>query len=69
VARIRALNRWIHAHCAASAAARIDYHTLLATPSGALRPEFTEDGIHLNAAGYAAIEPTLLAALVPGDDW
>ncbi|WP_244471601.1 GDSL-type esterase/lipase family protein [Methylobacterium sp. ARG-1] len=70
VARIDALNRWIRAHCAVSAAALIDYHAPLATSSGALRPEFTEDGIHLNAAGYAAIEPVMLAALadreVPG---
>ncbi|MDH2309046.1 GDSL-type esterase/lipase family protein [Methylobacterium brachiatum] len=69
VARIHGLNRWIRAHCTASAAALIDYHAPLATSSGALRPEFTEDGIHLNAAGYAAIEPVMLAALAPGDDW
>ncbi|MCJ2126534.1 GDSL-type esterase/lipase family protein [Methylobacterium sp. J-077] len=68
VARIRALNRWIRGHCAASAAALIDYHAPLATPAGALRPAFTEDGIHLNEAGYAAIEPTMLAALAPGNN-
>lgn len=68
VARIHALNRWIRAHCAASAAALIDYHTPLATPSGALRPDFTADGIHLNGAGHAAIEPAMLTALAPGAD-
>ncbi|MDP4004166.1 GDSL-type esterase/lipase family protein [Methylobacterium sp. NEAU K] len=67
VARIRALNAWIRAHCAASAAALIDYHAPLATAAGALRPDVTEDGIHLTAAGYATIEPALLAALAPAD--
>jgi lysophospholipase L1-like esterase len=63
VPRIRALNAWLGAYCAAGFAARIDYHAPLATASGALRRELTDDGIHLNAAGYAAIEPTMLAAL------
>ncbi|MHB2211707.1 GDSL-type esterase/lipase family protein [Methylobacterium sp. CM6257] len=66
VARIRALNAWIETYCRASAAALIDYHTPLATASGALRRELTDDGIHLNAAGYAAVEPAMLAALAPG---
>jgi lysophospholipase L1-like esterase len=65
-ARIRALNAWLRAYCRAGAAALIDYHTPLATPAGALRPALTDDGIHLNAAGYAAIEPVMLAALCPG---
>ncbi|MCJ2135357.1 GDSL-type esterase/lipase family protein [Methylobacterium sp. J-026] len=65
-ARIRALNAWLHACCTAGAARFIDYHAPLATESGALRRAFTEDGIHLNAAGYAAIEPVMLAALDPG---
>ena len=63
VARIRALNTWLKAHALAGGAGFIDYHPPLATPSGALRPDFTDDGIHLNAAGYRAVEPVMLAAL------
>ena len=65
VARIRTLNAWLRAYCAAGAASLIDYHAPLATGSGALRRAFTDDGIHLNAAGYAAIEPAMLKALDP----
>ena len=66
VARIRALNAWLRATCAAGSARLIDYHAPLATAAGALRPALTDDGIHLTAAGYAAIEPVMLAALAPG---
>ena len=66
VARIRALNGWLRATCAAGAARLVDYHAPLATASGALRPTLTDDGIHLNPAGYAAIEPVMLAALATG---
>ncbi|MGH1588182.1 GDSL-type esterase/lipase family protein [Methylobacterium phyllosphaerae] len=65
VARIRALNGWLRAYCAAGAAGLVDYDAPLATETGALRRAFTDDGIHLNAAGYAAVEPAMLAALVP----
>ncbi|MEG9527188.1 MAG: GDSL-type esterase/lipase family protein [Hyphomicrobiales bacterium] len=66
VARIRVLNGWLRSLCDAGAARLIDYQTPLADASGALARGFTEDGIHLNAAGYAAIEPAMLRALVPG---
>jgi hypothetical protein len=66
VARIRALNGWLRTLCDAGPARLIDYQAPLADASGALARGFTEDGIHLNAAGYAAIEPTMLQALVPG---
>lgn len=63
VARIRALNRWLRAYCAAGPARLVDYGPPLATEAGALRRELTEDGIHLNGAGYAAVEPAMLRAL------
>ena len=66
VARIRALNAWLRATCAAGSARLVDYHAPLATEAGALRRALTDDGIHLNAAGYAAIEPVMLAALDAG---
>ncbi len=65
VARIRALNTWLAAHARAGGAGFIDYHTPLATRSGALRPGFTDDGIHLTGPAYLAVEPAMLAALAP----
>jgi lysophospholipase L1-like esterase len=61
--RIAAMNAWLRDHSGRTGATYLDYHAVLATPSGGLRGEFGEDGLHLSAAGYAAIEPVLLAAL------
>ncbi|MEA1833469.1 GDSL-type esterase/lipase family protein [Methylobacterium durans] len=60
---IAILNAWLKDLAAAEGARFADYHGVLATPSGALRPEFGTDGVHLSDAGYRAIEPVLLAAL------
>ncbi|SFS78129.1 GDSL-type esterase/lipase family protein [Methylobacterium sp. yr668] len=62
-ARIRALNGWLRAYCAAGPARLVEYGPPLATEAGALRRDFTDDGIHLNGAGYAAVEPAMLRAL------
>jgi lysophospholipase L1-like esterase len=64
VARIRALNGWLRATYGTGVVRLVDYHAPLATGSGALRRALTDDGIHLTAAGYAAIEPVMLTALV-----
>ncbi|MBA9061159.1 MULTISPECIES: GDSL-type esterase/lipase family protein [Methylobacterium] len=63
VARIRALNGWLRGYCAAGPARLVDYGPALATAEGALRRDLTDDGIHLNGAGYAAVEPVMLRAL------
>jgi lysophospholipase L1-like esterase len=40
-----------------------DYWSVLATPAGQIRPELARDTFHPNAAGFAAMEPTLLNAM------
>lgn len=40
-----------------------DYHAALAHPDGTIRDELFVDGIHPNAAGYAAMQPVYRAAL------
>lgn len=60
---IAAVNAWLEAHAHEHGAEFIDYHAVLAAPDGALRESYGTDGVHLSAAGYAAIEPVLLAAL------
>jgi lysophospholipase L1-like esterase len=62
-AMIAAVNAWLRDHAHEHGATFIDYHSVLATETGALRPEYGTDGLHLSPAGYAAIEPLMLAAL------
>ncbi|MCJ2073111.1 GDSL-type esterase/lipase family protein [Methylobacterium sp. J-030] len=60
---ITAMNAWLCDHAESMGAIYVDYHAVLATPSGSLLPEYSEDGLHLTPAGYAVMEPVLLAAL------
>lgn len=64
---IAELNQWLREYAAAEGLVYIDYHTPLATPDGALRPELGNDGVHPNRAGYAVMRSALdtqLAALL-----
>ena len=54
--RIKAANDWLRAFAARERIEFIDYYTDLTTNTGALRPEYTEDGVHPNAAGYAVMK-------------
>ena len=62
-AMIAAVNAWLRAHAAEHGATFIDYHSVLADETGALRTAYGTDGLHLSAEGYAAIEPLMLQAL------
>ena len=62
-ARIRRLNAWIERYAAAHDAVYADYWPALALPSGAMKPEYSQDGVHPNAAGYAAMAPIARAAI------
>lgn len=65
VTPIREINAWIAANAVLLGATFVDYTPVLATPEGALRPEFGPDGVHPNKAGYDAmanvVEPLLQA--------
>ena len=41
----------------------VDYTTVLAGPDGRIRPEFSGDTVHPNAAGYEVMEKLLLESL------
>jgi lysophospholipase L1-like esterase len=60
---IRALNDRLKAYAARSRLVYVDYWQVLATPEGAMKPEYSPDGVHPNAAGYAAMRPLTEAAL------
>jgi lysophospholipase L1-like esterase len=56
-AAITALNSWLRSYAQRERIALIDYYRALDDGSESLSPRTTSDGIHPNAAGYAAIEP------------
>lgn len=60
---INNVNDWIRAFGARRAYPVADYHQALAGPDGALPPGLSEDGVHPNVEGYAAMAPALREAL------
>ncbi len=61
--RIQRLNAWIRQFAAERNLIYADYWSRLATPDGAMNPAFSSDGVHLNSAGYAAMQPLASAAI------
>jgi lysophospholipase L1-like esterase len=72
VGQIRALNNWLRDFASQRGIIFVDYHTALATPSGAARDGLTRDGVHPNAAGYGVMaevaEPALAMAMAMTPD-
>ena len=65
--RIAELNRWLRAFAAEQGLVYADYHGVLATPDGALRPELGKDGVHPEAPGYALMRPIAERALAEAE--
>jgi lysophospholipase L1-like esterase len=63
VEQIRQLNAWLRQFADQHKLIYADYHSSLTTPSGAFRPELSNDGVHPNSDGYAAMRPIADAAL------
>jgi lysophospholipase L1-like esterase len=63
VAQIRQLNAWLRKFADQHRLTYADYYSSLTTPSGAFRPELSNDGVHPNSDGYAAMRPIADAAL------
>jgi len=61
--RIERLNAWIRDYASQQSLVYVDYTSVLATPDGGMKREFAEDGVHPNAAGYAAMQPLASAAI------
>ncbi len=61
--QIRALNDWIKQYAAGRGLTFVDYWSVLATADGAMKPEYSADGVHPNAAGYEAMRPLAQAAI------
>jgi len=53
--RLNELNAWIKGYALSSENGFIDYRPAVSDERGLLRKEFSEDGVRLNARGYAAL--------------
>jgi lysophospholipase L1-like esterase len=60
---IEALNGLLRNYAAANGHEVLDYYSSMADPSGRLKPELNDDGLHPNAAGYAVMAPLAEAAI------
>ena len=61
---IAALNARLRALAIRERVDFVDYGEVLATPEGAMRDELSLDGVHPNAAGYAAMAPLARRAII-----
>ncbi|WP_040309976.1 GDSL-type esterase/lipase family protein [Asticcacaulis biprosthecium] len=62
-AEIQTLNAWIKKFCAANGHVYADYWPVLGDGQGGLKAALGADSVHPNAAGYAAMNPVVLAAI------
>ena len=61
--KIVALNAWLRDYAAKRGAVYLDYHSAMADERQGLRREYSDDGVHPNAAGYRAMAPLVEAAI------
>ena len=61
--KISSLNRRILDYATSQHLLYIDYYSRMSTPRGGMIKDYTDDGVHPNAAGYDTMEPLLLDAI------
>lgn len=61
--QIAAMNAWLKRYAEAEGFTYVDYHPVLATAGGAMKPGLASDGVHPTPAGYAAMRPVALEAI------
>lgn len=61
--KILALNAWIKAYAQREHLVYLDYYPALLDDRQALRKDFSDDGLHPNAAGYAVMAPLAQRAI------
>lgn len=62
--RIAEINMWLKDYAQTQHFAYADYYAAMVDKSGAMKPEFTSDGVHPEAAGYAVMRPIAEGAIV-----
>jgi lysophospholipase L1-like esterase len=61
--KIRTLNVWLKGYCASHGLTYLDYYSTLTDEEGGMKKEFTVDGVHASARGYAVMQPLAQAAI------
>ena len=61
--KIRTLNAWLKAYCESHGLRYLDYYSTLTDEEGGMKKEFTVDGVHATAKGYAVMAPLAQAAI------
>ncbi|MDZ7263756.1 MAG: GDSL-type esterase/lipase family protein [candidate division KSB1 bacterium] len=69
VGEVQALNNWIKKFCQENGYYFVDFYSAVADSNGKLTSEFTEDGMHCNALGYAQWKPVVIQALKDLGAW
>lgn len=62
-AQLREINLWMKEYVAGHNHTYLDYYSALVTNKGLMREELSEDGLHVNAKGYALMLPLAEAAI------
>jgi lysophospholipase L1-like esterase len=57
--KVVALNKWIKTYSSEKGFIYLDYFSSMADEKNAMKPEYSEDGVHPNKAGYAVMEKLL----------
>lgn len=65
---IAQLNQWLRSYASSSGSQYVDYYSVLADSKGGFRPELSNDGVHPNRDGFAAMRPLLLSAIGKKDN-
>lgn len=60
---IKALNARLKVYAASRGFVYADYWSVLASTGGGMKPQYSGDGVHPNAAGYEAMRPVARAAI------
>jgi lysophospholipase L1-like esterase len=61
--KIRVLNAWLKDYCAKEGLIYVDYYSALVNDEGGMKAEYTVDGVHATAKGYAVMAPLAQAAI------
>jgi len=62
-ATIQAINRWMQTLCLTQGYMYVDYYSAMVDPSGRMKTDLSDDGLHPNAKGYRTMSPVALAAI------
>jgi lysophospholipase L1-like esterase len=61
--KIRTLNAWLKGYCESQGLTYLDYYSALTDEEGGMKKDFTVDGVHASAKGYAVMAPLAQAAI------